>query len=190
MSGESEERSLETLQEAVHELHEAEHRDKWLGYVALISGLIAAFAAVVGLFETQATSKTILAKNEAILLQSKASDQWNFFQAKGIKGHIYEVNQKLFPEHEEEFGAKVKKYADDKAEIEKEAKKLESEVEEKNKESEKYFEQHHAFSFAETFLHISIALASISALTRRKQLLVVAVVLSVCGAAFFIHGIL
>jgi hypothetical protein len=184
------EKSMEILEEALHEMHASEAREKWLNYVALISGLLAAFAAVVGLFETQATSKTMLAKNEAILLQSKASDQWNFYQAKSIKGHIYEVNSKLFPAKAEEFGNEVKKYGADKAEIKAKAEEIEKKVEEKNVESEHFYEQHHKFSFAETFLHIAIALASISALTRKKQLLYLAVACGLAGIGFWANGLL
>jgi hypothetical protein len=190
VSDEEMDKSLESLQEAVHEIHEAENREKWLGYVALISGLLAAFAAVVGLFETQATSKTILTKNEAILMQSKASDQWNFYQAKSIKGHIYEVNAKLYPKQAEEFTKEVKKYGVDKAEIKNKAEEFEKKVEEKNVESEHFFHLHHLYSFAETFLHISIALASISALTRKKQLLYAAVGCGLAGVFFFVRGVL
>ncbi len=184
------EKSMEILEETLHEMHAAEAREKWLNYVALISGLLATFAAVVGLFETQATSKTMLAKNEAILLQSKASDQWNFYQAKSIKGHIYEVNSKLFPAKAEEFGNEVKKYGADKAEIKAKAEEIEKKVEEKNVESEHFYEQHHKFSFAETFLHIAIALSSISALTRKKQLLYLAVASGLAGIGFWAGGLL
>ena len=181
---------MELLHEAVHEMHAAEEHGKWLNYVALASGLLAAFAAVVGLFETQATSRTMLAKNEAILLQSKASDQWNFYQAKSIKGHIYEVNAKLFPARAEEFGSEAKKYGADKAEIKSKAEELEKKVEEKNEESERFYEQHHRFSFAETFLHIAIALASISALTRKKPLLYLALACGLAGVSFWVRGML
>ncbi|MBI3793226.1 MAG: DUF4337 domain-containing protein [Nitrospinae bacterium] len=191
MSDEAQEKSLETLQEAVHEIHSAEAREKWMGWVALASGLIAALAAVVGLYETQATSKTILTKNEAILLQSKASDQWNFYQAKSIKGHIYEVVGRLLPSKDAEYFLKEgMKYSADKAEIKKRAEEFEKQVEGKNAEGEKYYEQHHKLSYAETFLHIAIALASISALTRRKEVLVAAVGLAGCGIFFFLRGVL
>lgn len=190
MSDESMDKSLESLQEVVHEMHEAEVRDKWLGYVALASGVLAAFAAVVGLFESQATSKTILTKNEAILLQSKASDQWNFYQAKSIKGHMYEVNAKLYPKQADDFAKEIKKYGADKTEIKAKAEEFEKKVEEKNAESEHFFELHHLYSFSATFLHIAIALASISALTKKKQLLYIAVVCGLVGVGYWVRGFL
>ena len=47
-------------------------------------------------------------------------------------------------------------------------KKLESIRDEKTKESEHYYHKHHILSFAITFLQISIAIASISAMTRSR----------------------
>ena len=56
-----------------------------------------------------------------------------------------------------------------KEEIKEKAKKIEEEEELKNEESEHYYHKHHILSFAITFLQISIAIASISALTRSKK---------------------
>ena len=181
--------SLKKVEEAMDEIHEAEVREKWLGWLALSTGLIAVLAAIVGLFETQATSKTILAKNEAILFQSRESDQWNFYQAKSIKGHIYEVNAKLFPAHSDDFKKMSDKYNDEKKEIKDKADGFEKMVEGKNKESERYYEQHHVLAFAETFLQISIALSSIAALTRKKGVWYVSILMSLVGAGSFLYGV-
>src|SRR6516165_3920758 len=57
----------------------------WTSYLSLQTAVIAVFAAVASLESGGDSNEAILAKNEAILYQSQASDQWAFFQAKGVK---------------------------------------------------------------------------------------------------------
>ncbi len=185
------EEQLKQVEEAMDEIkhHEEEERG-WLSYVSLSTAIIAIVTALSGLYESQVTSKTILAKNEAVLLQSKASDQWSYYQAKSVKGHIYEVNAELFPQKADEFKAKLAKYEKDKEEIKEKAKKIEEEEELKNEESEHYYHKHHILSFAITFLQISIAIASISALTRSKKFWFASLGLGVIGGIVTIGAML
>jgi hypothetical protein len=127
--------------------------------------------------------KPFLQKNEAVLYQSQASDQWNFYQAKSVKSHIYAVNAELFPEKAEEFKKKVAVYKKEQEEIKAEAERIEALKEARNAASDHYYHIHHILSFAITFLQISIALASISALTRNKKFWLGSLVLSAIGAA-------
>ena len=169
----------EAMEDAKH--HDAEE-SKWMSYISLSTAIIAIVTALAGLYESQVTAKTILAKNEAVLYQSQASDQWNFYQSKSVKGHIYTVNAELFPAKAAEFTEKAAKYKIEQEAIKKEAQKLEAKKEESTIESEKYYHKHHILSFAITFLQISIALASISALTKNKTFWLGSLVLSGIGA--------
>lgn len=178
------EEHLKQVEEAMEEVkHKEEEKTSWLIYVSLSTAIIAIVTALAGLYESQITSKTILTKNEAVLYQSQASDQWNFYQAKSVKGHIYAVNAELYPEKAEEFKKKVDTYKKEQNEILEEAKRLEALKESRNKESDHYYHKHHILGFAITFLQISIALASISALTRNKKFWLGSLVLSSIGAA-------
>ncbi|MDQ2720133.1 MAG: DUF4337 domain-containing protein, partial [Bacteroidota bacterium] len=74
----------EHLQEAVKEKAEEASKDalgKWIMYVAISTALIAVFAAIAGLMAGHHS-------NEALIEQIKASDQWAYYQAKGIKAEI------------------------------------------------------------------------------------------------------
>jgi hypothetical protein len=73
-------------------LEHKEHLDEmqefhkgWLRYLALSTALIAVIAALSSLQSGTYANQSLLEKNNAILAQSQASDQWNFYQAKGIK---------------------------------------------------------------------------------------------------------
>lgn len=184
------EEQLKQVEEAMEEIkhHEEEERG-WLSYVSLSTAIIAIVTALAGLYESQVTSQTILAKNEAVLLQSQASDQWAFYQAKSLKGHIYKVNSELYPQKADDFKNKVDKYEKEQAQIMADAKKLEELREAKNHESEHFYHKHHTLSFAITFLQISIAIASISALTRNKKFWLASLALGTIGLGIFINAI-
>lgn len=185
------EEQLKQVEEAMEEIkhHEEEERG-WLSYVSLSTAIIAILTALAGLYESQVTSQTILAKNEAVLIQSQASDQWAFYQAKSLKGHIYKVNAELYPQKADDFKSKVDKYEKEQAQIMADAKKLEELREAKNHESEHFYHKHHTLSFAITFLQISIAIASISALTRNKKFWLGSLALGTIGLGIFINAIL
>lgn len=185
------EEQLKQVEEAMEEIkhHEEEERG-WLSYVSLSTAIIAILTALAGLYESQVTSQTILAKNDAVLLQSQASDQWAFYQAKSLKGHIYKVNSELYPQKADDFKNKVDKYEKEQAHIMAEAKKLEELREAKNHESEHFYHKHHTLSFAITFLQISIAIASISALTRNKKFWMGSLALGTIGLGILIDAIL
>ena len=67
----------EHLHEEIH--HHAEHsREKWVLGVALSSALLAGFAAVCSLMAGHHA-------NEAMMSQIESTDQWGYYQSKGIK---------------------------------------------------------------------------------------------------------
>jgi hypothetical protein len=71
----------EHLHEAIHEqVHHAinSKEQKWSMLVAISTALMAVLAAISSLFAGHNS-------NEAVINQIKASDQWSFYQAKGIK---------------------------------------------------------------------------------------------------------
>ena len=176
----------EHLKQVEEAMEEAKHLDKeeskWLSYISLSTAIIAIVTALAGLYEAQVTAKTILLKNEAVLYQGQASDQWSFYQSKGVKGHIYEINAEVFPKLANEFTKKAEKYKKDQEKIKKDAEHLESIRDQRSEESAYYYEKHHILSFAITFLQISIAVASISALTRNKMFWLGSIILSIIGA--------
>ena len=148
------------------------------------------FAAISSLQSGAAESHALLAKNEAILAQAKASDQWAYYQAKSIKSSLYEVQLETLtdPETIAKFHAKKAKYEGERKEVEEKARELEKEVEEKGKEGEHSFHIHHRFALAVTVFQVSIALAAIAALTRRKQLWWASMVIGCAGLFYFLKG--
>ena len=110
--------------------------------------------------------------------QIKASDQWAFYQAKGIKAAVLEskiglLNQ-MGKEIDEKDAKNAERYKDEQQEIKKDAT-------EKQEASEKDLVQHNALAKGVTLFQISIAVCAISALTRKKWLWYSSILLGIAG---------
>src|SRR5437773_9071385 len=80
----------EKLEEATERAVEAaEHRSRWVVYLSFSTALIAVLAAVAALESGSYSNEALLQKNEALLAQAKASDQWSYYQAKSVKATVY-----------------------------------------------------------------------------------------------------
>jgi hypothetical protein len=183
----------ETREHAEHAAHAAPgggDKNRWTLHLSLSTAIIAVFAAIASLQSGAAESAALLSKNESILTQAKASDQWAYFQAKSIKMSLYEVQLETATGDETiaKFRAKRDKYDHERGEIEREAKALEKDSEEKGKASEEHFHRHHRFALSVTIFQVSIALAAIAALARRRQLWLASMAVGAGGLFYFLKG--
>ncbi len=164
--------------------------EKWLDYLSLTTVLIAVCA-------TLSTFKGGGYSTKSLLSQSKASDQWAFYQSKSIKLYIYEMqkenlelqlsnpinkmNAEELQKRISSYSEKMQKYAIDKEKISEDAKNYESVRDESKNHSER-------FGMAVIFLQVSILLSSISALTKKKTLWYVSIMIGSIGVVYFING--
>src|SRR3954447_3910422 len=140
---------LEGLHEETH--HAAEHSGvRWISWVALSTAILAVFAAITGLLSGQHA-------NEAMMAQIESSDQWAYYQAKGIKAAVLDAKMTLSGAPNEEDKAKAERYQEEQNEIQTEAKQ-------KEKDAKANFHQHEIFARGVTMFQIAIAVAAISAL--------------------------
>jgi len=158
--------TLEHIEHAEHAEHAAHSGNRFNTIVSATIAVLAVVAAGVGSLETLETAGAISAKNSAVLFQAKASDQWAFFQAKSLKKNLYEIAAVNIPAKKEEYEEKAKRYADESQEISKEAKHLEQESEEAFHEGDHHEHRHHILTFGVTLLHVSIAIATISIISK------------------------
>lgn len=70
-----------------------EKRDAWTRYVSLSMIFLAVLAAVASQRGTGHSSTVMKQLNEATFNQAEASDQWAYYQAKGIKQSLYELER-------------------------------------------------------------------------------------------------
>ncbi len=170
----------------------AEHRTRWIVYLSFTTALIAVFAAIASLESGAYSNDALLEKNEALLAQAKAADQWAYYQAKSVKGTIYASQAAGVESSNPELASRAKKeaarYAAEEEEISRAAKELEKEVKEDNERSDQSMEHHHRFAYAVTMFQISIALAAVAALSRQKFVWLAGLLVAVIGFVYFLDG--
>ena len=162
--------------------HELEHaaqgghggHDSHGGMIAQIAVITAIIATVGALFSymggaTQANAG--LYKNNAAIKKTEAANQWSYFQSKSTKQSLAEFARDLAPEDKRvAYQGKIDRYEKVKNEIKLGAEKLETESTTWDKSSDEQMHQHHRWAQATTVLQVSIALAAIALLTRKKWL--------------------
>ena len=173
---------LEVPTEHLHEhIHEAAHHspDTWVMTVALCSALLAVFAAIASLLAGHHA-------NAAMLEQLKASDQWAYYQAKGIKSSILEtrssVLEALGKPVDPKVATKLQEYKKEQTEIDAKAREMEASW-------NAHLSHHNILAKAVTFFQIGIALSAISVLTRRRWLFWGSLGLGASGLFFLVTGL-
>jgi hypothetical protein len=155
----------EHFEHVEHAEHAAHSGDSFLSLVSVSIAVLAVIAATVGSLETMETAKAFAEKNSAVLLQSKASDNWAYYQAKSVKLNLYT----LFGEQaggKPEYAEKARRYDSELKEIEKQARDYEHKSHEALEASEVHEHRHHILTIAVTLLHVSIAIATIAIIVR------------------------
>jgi hypothetical protein len=180
--------------ESVLEAHDEELAPHWLRPLSLTTALIAVLAAIASLLSGAYSNDAILEKNDALLFQAKASDQWAYYQAKGIKGALASSQAEVLASTNPVLAAKLKadgdRYKAEQGTIEKAARDLEGHEKEHNDRSDLLLDRHHQFALAVTLFQIAIALGAIAALARRQLLWWIGLAASVVALGFSIRGLL
>ncbi len=171
---------IEHLHEELH--HHASHaseNEKWVMGVALSSAIIAGLAAVAALLAG-------VNANEAMVDQMRASDQWAYYQAKGVKSNVLSTKIDILIALGKTPDPKDK---DKLASYKKEQEAIQKVATEKQKGSEEHLETHEVLARSVTMFQVAIAVAAISVLTKRRRFWYAALVASVIGTAFLGQGL-
>jgi lipopolysaccharide export LptBFGC system permease protein LptF len=169
--------------EHLHEhMHEHAHASKksWIMWVALSSALLAGLAAVTSLLAGHHA-------NEAMVEQIKASDQWSYYQAKGVKANVLASKMELLQA--------LGKTPDDKdarklGEYKKEQEDISSEARAKEIEAKHHLESHVIFARGVTLFQVAIAIGAISVLTHRRRYWIVSLIFGLGGVFFLGQGLI
>ena len=157
-----------------HELeHAAQHEPKGLaGQLAVATAVIATIGAIFAYMGGATQANAGLYKNDAAIKKTEASNQWNYFQSKSTKQALAEFALDTASDdgRKRDWQVKVARYEQEKTDIQAAAKKLEAEASQWDAQSEEQMHQHHRWAQATTVLQVSIALAAIALLTKKKWL--------------------
>ena len=159
----------EHFEHAEHAEHAALLGDPFLTQVSITIAILAVIAATIGSLETLETAASMGDKNAAVLLQNRATDNWNFYQAKSIKKHLYTVGAANGGPMAEGFKKQVEGYGREEKELFAKGQALEHQTEEKLKDSEHHEHRHHILTISVTFLHVAIAIATIAIIVRGQH---------------------
>jgi Na+/glutamate symporter len=176
----------------------AEHGHHGLGggsmtnQIAMFTAVIATVGAVFAYMGGYTQANAGLYKNNAAIKKTEASNQWNFYQAKSSKQNLSELAMVLVADDRKPaYQKEVERYKLEKAEIKLAADKLEAEALDWDRKSDEQMHQHHRWAQATTALQVSIALAAIALLTKKKWLewgmFGVGALGAVIGALAFLH---
>lgn len=172
-----------------------EKKEPWLNYLALTTVILAVCA-------TLSTFKGGGYSTRSVMSQSQASDQWAYYQAKGVKAYLYQLQaEKLemellalprtaarhiaadYREKIDAYKQSVEKYEKEKSEIQAKAKELESVRDESQAHSR-------AFGVAVIYLQIAILLSSIAGLLKKKKVWYLGMATGAAGLVYFANGFL
>ncbi len=165
------------MEETELHVHHPHHHssDRLSQTVALFTALLAVLGAILGYQTNQLMDEVLLQKNDAVLLKAHATDQWNYYQSVSTKMHLMELAKDLSPEgKQKQFDQAISKYKKQKTAIKASAEQFEAQSAKANKEVSQLDAPHSMLAMAMIMFQIAVALASVTALTKRTWLLVMA----------------
>ena len=155
--------------------------------VAVTLSILAVLVAIATLLGHRAAS-------EEILLQTKASDQWAYFQAKNIRLHEMESVADMFatlaPADKEKAEALREKYVQEAERYEKEKDQISEEAKELEKERAVACKRADRFDAGEVILEIALIICSLTLLTKKRGFWMGGIVLGVVGLCVTVSGFL
>ena len=178
-------RLRETIDEEI--AHEGGSLLRW---ISLTTALLAALAAIESLRAGATVNEALVLKTEATRLLAQASDQWAYYQAKGIKAAVtqgsvnaWHVAGKPVPP---ELTAQITRYATEQDSIRGAAMGLEHQRDERSDEANGLLHRHEFYAAAVALFQIAIALGAIAALTKIRPVWLGSLVAGVAGIVLMV----
>jgi len=181
--------ALDPIQDGVQD-HAAESR--FNGFIALFVAVVATFMALCNVKD----GNVVQAMQQA---QARSIDQWAFYQSKSTKQHIaensadmlkvqLEMNPALKADVRARVSAKILSQETAAKKYEKEKEQIKSEAEKAGKDNDAMNLHDDQFDLAEACLSVAVALAGITALTKKRWLFGVAGVFACLGILYGLAG--
>jgi hypothetical protein len=193
-----EEIELETKeqQEEIEEHLHGVQPSHWARYIPLSTALLAVLAAYAALESGSLVNEALIEQGNSVAKQAQASDQWAYYQAKGVKANVAQATSDVLAATPASataaarYRAEAGRYKDEQKEIETKAHEIEKERDERSAESAALMRRHHTFAYCVTFAQVAIALSAIAALTRNRVVWFISLGVGIISACFLIGGFL
>jgi len=155
--------------------------------VAVTLSILAVLVAIATLFGHRAAT-------EELYLQTKATDQWSFYQAKNMRLHamqgVADLLDTLEPVQKEKAETVREKYLQEAERYRQEMDGIGEQAKEFEKERELVGRREDRFDASEVVLEIALIICSLTLLTRRKFFWYSGIALGVVGLGVMISGFL
>jgi len=161
---------------------EIESKDRLNNWVAISVAILAAFMAVTKVKDDNLVQAMLQAKSDAV-------DTWSEYQAKRIKQHVLELGRDqarslkatvpqqsatILDEQLNHYEAEIMRYQNEESELQKKARRFEEQYDTLNFRDDQ-------FDLSDASLSVSLALLAVTALTKKKWLLLMSFILGGFG---------
>ena len=156
-----------------HELEHAAHGaiDSFAGKLAVVTAILATVGAIFSFMSGATESESLKLENDASIRRTEAASRWSVFLTTSGKHSLAEMAIELAPESKKPFFQnEAKRQEAEMDKIKGVAERLDAEAIALDIASDELLRRHHRWSQATTVLQISIAMAAIALLTKRKWL--------------------
>jgi hypothetical protein len=182
--------ALDAHEHTEHAQHASHERDPFISKVTITVAILAVLAAVAGSLETVEGGKALGSASEEVLMQDRASDKWNEYQADGIKRHVYTIAAGSGGALAQEYSKTAKKEGAKQDKERNDALEFEKKRDEMGAESQAHERRHHWLTGAATLFEIGIAMSTVAIITRRHWLWYIATAFGVGGIVLLGTGYL
>jgi len=171
-------------QEHVEHAEEAAHaQNPLISRVTMTIAVLAVAAAISASLETSESDSAIAAKNDAVLAQDRATDQWGFANSKSLRRKVYELASDQGSAKAALYSQQAAHEAQDEKAAAANAKKLEQATDADLETSERHDRRHGRLTVGSTLLHMAIAIATLAIILTRRWPWLTAIALACAGAA-------
>jgi hypothetical protein len=172
---------LENREDTEHAAHAAEDKDPLLQQVTFTIAVLAVAAAIAASLETSEGDAAIGAKNDAVLVQDQATDQWSFANSKSLRKKIFEIAGDSNAAKAPTYAKSAAKESVDEDKARDTAKGFETRRDAYLAEGERHEQRHGRLTVASTLLHMSIAIATLAIILHKRWPWLTALALSGAG---------
>jgi hypothetical protein len=174
---------IEHREHAEHAAEAAESGDPLVALVTFTIAVLAVAAAIAASLETTESDAAIVAKNDAVLAQDQATDQWGFANSKSLRKKVFEIAADAGGAKAASYGKSAAHEGVDETAARALAKSLEAKRDAALERADQHEHRHARLTVSSTLLHMAIAIATLSILMRRRWPWITALALSAAGAA-------
>jgi hypothetical protein len=156
---------------------------------ALAAAVVAVLAALANLMSAHRATQALVAKNDAIVAFSHASDSYNYYEAKSIKQEVYKASILVVNGHNPAAQKIVDHEESTKAAVLAKARTYEHDADEFDTQSERLQHSHETLEIGVMFLEVAIVILSISSIAGTLVLPIIAAASALAGIGFSISGL-